>query len=336
MKPEILQIAPMLPQRRGGARRGLRRAPLLGGGGPRRRSSPRPARASAAWRPTGTTGSRREIMAALPKLEIVASYGVGYDNIDTAACKARGVRASNTPDVLNDAVAELALGADARRSAGACRRRTPSSARASGSNGGFGAHRRADRRARRHPRARPHRQGDRPAPAGDEDARLLPRPPASSPTSPTSSIPTSRPWPATSTGWSSSRPAPPRRAASSRAGCSRPSARRAPSSTSPAAALVDEPALVELLLERPPRRRRARRLRRRAARAGGAPRACPTSSSRRTRARRRGRPAPPWAISWCATSPRTSPATRSSPRSPRHAPPRINWNPAKGSAYTSP
>ena len=58
----------------------------------------------------GHYGIAPEIMAALPKLEIVASYGVGYDAIDTAACKARGVRVTNTPDVLNDAVAELALG----------------------------------------------------------------------------------------------------------------------------------------------------------------------------------------------------------------------------------
>jgi lactate dehydrogenase-like 2-hydroxyacid dehydrogenase len=49
-------------------------------------------------------------MAALPVLEIVASYGVGYDAIDTAACKARGVRVTNTPDVLNDAMAEITLG----------------------------------------------------------------------------------------------------------------------------------------------------------------------------------------------------------------------------------
>ena len=41
---------------------------------------------------------------------MVASYGVGYDAIDTAACRARGIRVANTPDVLNDAVAELAVG----------------------------------------------------------------------------------------------------------------------------------------------------------------------------------------------------------------------------------
>jgi lactate dehydrogenase-like 2-hydroxyacid dehydrogenase len=49
-------------------------------------------------------------LEAVTGLEIVASYGVGYDAIDTAVLKARGVRATNTPDVLNDAVAELALG----------------------------------------------------------------------------------------------------------------------------------------------------------------------------------------------------------------------------------
>jgi lactate dehydrogenase-like 2-hydroxyacid dehydrogenase len=57
----------------------------------------------------GHYGIAPEIMAALPALEIVASNGVGYDAIDTAACKAKGVRVTNTPEVLNDAVAEMAL-----------------------------------------------------------------------------------------------------------------------------------------------------------------------------------------------------------------------------------
>lgn len=50
------------------------------------------------------------LIAALPKLEIISSFGVGYDSIDIAAAKARGIRVTNTPDVLNDAVAELAIG----------------------------------------------------------------------------------------------------------------------------------------------------------------------------------------------------------------------------------
>lgn len=58
----------------------------------------------------GHHGVPPDAMAALPGLAMVASYGVGYDGIDVAACKARGIRVSNTPDVLNDAVAELAVG----------------------------------------------------------------------------------------------------------------------------------------------------------------------------------------------------------------------------------
>lgn len=51
-----------------------------------------------------------ELIDALPNLEIVAGFGVGYDGIDTKAAKARNVRVTNTPNVLNDAVAELTIG----------------------------------------------------------------------------------------------------------------------------------------------------------------------------------------------------------------------------------
>jgi lactate dehydrogenase-like 2-hydroxyacid dehydrogenase len=49
-------------------------------------------------------------LAALPKLEIIASNGVGYDGIDVAAASARGVVVTNTPDVLNDCVADTTFG----------------------------------------------------------------------------------------------------------------------------------------------------------------------------------------------------------------------------------
>jgi glyoxylate reductase len=45
----------------------------------------------------------------LPSLRIVANFGVGYDRIDVAACSARGVVVTNTPGVLDDAVADLAF-----------------------------------------------------------------------------------------------------------------------------------------------------------------------------------------------------------------------------------
>jgi glyoxylate reductase len=47
--------------------------------------------------------------AAGPQLKIVANYDVGYDNIDVAEAKKRGILIANTPGVLTDAVAEHAL-----------------------------------------------------------------------------------------------------------------------------------------------------------------------------------------------------------------------------------
>ncbi|NIY78481.1 2-hydroxyacid dehydrogenase [Celeribacter sp. HF31] len=48
-------------------------------------------------------------MDLFPNLEIIAQFGVGYDAIDVAAASARGIRVTNTPDVLNEDVADLAL-----------------------------------------------------------------------------------------------------------------------------------------------------------------------------------------------------------------------------------
>ena len=47
--------------------------------------------------------------AAGESLEVVANYAVGYDNVDLAACRRRGVVVTNTPGVLTNATAELAL-----------------------------------------------------------------------------------------------------------------------------------------------------------------------------------------------------------------------------------
>lgn len=50
------------------------------------------------------------IIDALPRLEAITNLGVGYDNVDVSAALARGVVVSHTPGVLDDAVAETALG----------------------------------------------------------------------------------------------------------------------------------------------------------------------------------------------------------------------------------
>ena len=51
-----------------------------------------------------------EIMDALPSLAMIANYGVGYDTIDVAHATRKGIRVSNTPDVLTEDVADLAVG----------------------------------------------------------------------------------------------------------------------------------------------------------------------------------------------------------------------------------
>ncbi|PWC76309.1 2-hydroxyacid dehydrogenase [Azospirillum sp. TSH64] len=58
----------------------------------------------------GGTGVKNAVVDALPHLGIVAINGVGTDAVDLEHCRGRGVRVSNTPDVLTDDVADLAIG----------------------------------------------------------------------------------------------------------------------------------------------------------------------------------------------------------------------------------
>lgn len=58
---------------------------------------------------SGRFGASRELIDALPALEGVFSFGVGYDTIDLAAAQARDVRVTNTPGVLDACVADTAL-----------------------------------------------------------------------------------------------------------------------------------------------------------------------------------------------------------------------------------
>jgi glyoxylate reductase len=50
-----------------------------------------------------------KLMARLPKLEIVASFGVGYDHVDAKWAGEHGIVVTNTPDVLTAATAEMTL-----------------------------------------------------------------------------------------------------------------------------------------------------------------------------------------------------------------------------------
>ena len=110
MKPDVLVTALQMPHVMEGLERNYtlhklyeakdRTAFLQGGrtSHPRRRGR----------RPPGES-SDAALIDACPKLEIVSSFGVGVDNIDVAYAKGRGVIVCNTPDVLNDDVANLAI-----------------------------------------------------------------------------------------------------------------------------------------------------------------------------------------------------------------------------------
>jgi lactate dehydrogenase-like 2-hydroxyacid dehydrogenase len=58
----------------------------------------------------GHTPINGAFLSRLPKLEIVSSYGVGYDHIDAKWAGAHNIIVTNTPDVLNEEVADTALG----------------------------------------------------------------------------------------------------------------------------------------------------------------------------------------------------------------------------------
>lgn len=58
---------------------------------------------------SGGRGCEAAVMRALPKLKLVSCFGVGVDAIDLAHAKANGIAVTNTPDVLTDDVADLAV-----------------------------------------------------------------------------------------------------------------------------------------------------------------------------------------------------------------------------------
>jgi lactate dehydrogenase-like 2-hydroxyacid dehydrogenase len=59
---------------------------------------------------TGSVPTKSDVLQRFPKLEIVSSFGVGYDHIDAVYAGEHGLVVTNTPDVLTEEVADLALG----------------------------------------------------------------------------------------------------------------------------------------------------------------------------------------------------------------------------------
>lgn len=58
----------------------------------------------------GELGANADLIGALPHLEIISCYGVGTDAIDLNAARARVIKVTNTPDVLTEDVADIAIG----------------------------------------------------------------------------------------------------------------------------------------------------------------------------------------------------------------------------------
>lgn len=107
-KPDVLQMGPFPPEDLGPMAEAFTlhpyhlaqdKAALLAEVGPRIR----------AIATRGTIGAGTEVIAACPVLEIIAVYGVGYDAVDMAACRAAGIVVTNTPDVLTGDVADLGV-----------------------------------------------------------------------------------------------------------------------------------------------------------------------------------------------------------------------------------
>jgi D-3-phosphoglycerate dehydrogenase len=55
-------------------------------------------------------GANRALITALPRLEVISLFGVGTDSVDLAAARERGIPVTNTPGILTDEVADLAIG----------------------------------------------------------------------------------------------------------------------------------------------------------------------------------------------------------------------------------
>jgi len=57
----------------------------------------------------GGRGVSASVLKALPQVKVVSVFGVGVDAVDLDYCRENGIRVGNTPDVLSDDVADLAV-----------------------------------------------------------------------------------------------------------------------------------------------------------------------------------------------------------------------------------
>ncbi len=72
----------------------------------------------------GELGANAAMISACPSLEVICVYGVGYDAVDLDAARSRGIRVTNTPDVLTNDVADLGVAMMLAQSRGMMRAET--------------------------------------------------------------------------------------------------------------------------------------------------------------------------------------------------------------------
>ena len=108
MKPTVLQLGPLLPLVEQGLAATYNHLQLA--------KAPDPAAFIAANAAsidalvsTSRSGVNAALLDSLPMVKLVAHFGVGYDNVDVEHARRKGVVVTNTPDVLTDCVADLAI-----------------------------------------------------------------------------------------------------------------------------------------------------------------------------------------------------------------------------------
>jgi len=108
LKPTVLQLGPLLPLVEQGLASTYNHLQLAKAADPAAFLAANAASIDALVS-TSRSGVNAALLDALPKVKLVAHFGVGYDNVDAEHARRKGVVVTNTPDVLTDCVADLAI-----------------------------------------------------------------------------------------------------------------------------------------------------------------------------------------------------------------------------------
>jgi hydroxypyruvate reductase len=108
VKPNVLQLGPLHPLVEKGLAEHYTRLHLGQAADPKAFLAEHAASIEAVVS-SSRNGVNASLIDSLPSLKIVSHFGVGYDNVDAGHARKRGVVVSNTPDVLTDCVADLAI-----------------------------------------------------------------------------------------------------------------------------------------------------------------------------------------------------------------------------------